>query len=94
MNSMIEELFYGSLNPSGKSSPEADELLALIVRHETWLAEHLDETAKEVLDKLTDCHVEYDGITAWESFRRGFALGARLVMEVVYGAEAGDGEKT
>ena len=69
MNSIIEELFYGTLNPSGKSSPEADELLALIVRHETWLAEHLDETAKEVLDKLTDCHVEYDGITAWESFR-------------------------
>ena len=108
MNSMIEDLFHGSLNPSGKSSPEADELLDLIVRHETWLAEnldvtakevlhdetrqlHLDETAKEVLDKLTDCHVEYDGITAWESFRRGFALGARLVMEVVYGAEAGDG---
>ena len=41
--------------------------------------------------ELTDCHVEYDGITAWESFRRGFALGARLVMEVVYGTEAEDG---
>ena len=53
----------------------------------------LDETAKEVLGKLTDCHAEYDGITAWESFRRGFALGARLVMEVVYGTEA-QSEKT
>ena len=91
MSSMIEDLFHGSLNPSGKSSPEADELLALIVRHETWLAENLDETAKEVLDKLTDCHVGYDGITAWESFRRGFILGVRLVMEVVYGTEAEDG---
>ena len=91
MNSMIEDLFHGSLNPSGKSSPEAAELLDLIVRHETWLAENLDETAKEVLDKLTDCHAEYDGITAWESFRRGFILGARLVMEVVYGTEAEDG---
>ncbi len=93
MSSMIEDLFYGSLKPSGKSSPAADELLDLIVRHETWLAEHLDETAKEVLGKLTDCHAEYDGITAWESFRRGFALGARLVMEVVYGTEA-QSEKT
>ena len=91
MNSIIEELFYGTLNPSGKSSPEADELLGLIERHETWLAGNLDEAAKAVLDKLTDCHVEYDGITAWESFRRGFILGARLVMEVVYGTEAEDG---
>ena len=93
MNSMIEDLFYGSLNPSGKSSPAADELLDLIVRHETWLAGHIDETAKEVLGKLTNCHVEHDGITAWDNFRRGFTLGARLVMEVVYGVEVQD-EKT
>lgn len=91
MNSMIEELFYGTLRPSGKSSPEADTLRKLIERHETWLAGNLDEAAKAVLDKLADCRREYEGITARENFREGFTLGVRLVMEVVCGAEAEDG---
>ena len=91
MNSIIEELFYGTLNPSGKSSPEADELLGLIERHETWLVGNLDEAAKAVLGKLTDCRREYEGIAARENFREGFTLGVRLVMEVVNGAEAEDG---
>ena len=91
MNSMIEELFYGTLRPSGKSSPEADTLRELIERHETWLAGNLDGAAKAVLDKLADCRREYEGITARENFREGFILGVRLVMEVVCGAEAEDG---
>lgn len=88
MTNIISELYYGNIQPSKReyqTDREVAELVKLIERHEAWLTEHLDGKAKDVLDKLTDCYAELDGITAYESFREGFILGARLVMEICYG---------
>ena len=45
--------------------------------------EYLEGAAKEHLLELVNCHDELDGLTAYESFRSGFLLGARLIMAVI-----------
>ena len=82
--SIIEELYYGNINPYIRKNNDT-ELLALINRHESWLKDHLDGEALDTLKKLSDCHAELNCNTAYESFRDGFTLGAKLVMEVCYG---------
>ena len=37
---------------------------------------------EEHLLELVNCHDELDGLTAYESFRSGFLLGAKLIMAV------------
>lgn len=50
----------------------------------------LDGKAKEYLLELVNIHDELIGTMTYESFREGFTLGARLIMEVVSG-QARDG---
>ena len=45
----------------------------------------LDGKAKEHLLELINIHDELDGLVSYESFRDGFILGARLMMEVACG---------
>ena len=51
--------------------------------NEKWLAELLDGKAKEHLLDLINIHDELIGAMTDDSFREGFVLGARIVMEVV-----------
>ena len=53
--------------------------------HEKWLKKMLDGKAREYLLELINIHDELDGLVSYESFRDGFILGARLIMEVAYG---------
>ena len=88
MTDIISELYYGNIHPSKRDyerTPEMAELATLLKRHEDWLGEHLDGKAKETLSKLADCYAELATISAYEDFREGFTLGARLVMEICYG---------
>ena len=49
--------------------------------------ELLGGKAKEYLLDLVNIHDELIGTMTYDSFRDGFILGARLVMEVVSGSE-------
>lgn len=41
--------------------------------------------SKHKLLNLINCHSELDGLLSYENFRKGFLLGAAMVMEVCYG---------
>jgi hypothetical protein len=85
MSDIISDLYYGELRPNEREyleGVEAEVLLESFKQDEAWLTEHLEGAAKEHLLELVNCHDELDGLTAYESFRSGFLLGARLIMAV------------
>ena len=86
MSDIISDLYYGELQPNEREyleGVEAEVLLESFKQDEAWLTEHLEGAAKEHLLELVNCHDELDGLTAYESFRAGFLLGARLIMAVI-----------
>ena len=85
MSDIISDLYYGELRPNERKDlkdAQAEHLLESFGRDEAWLTDHLEGAAKERLLELVNCHDELDGLTAYESFRSGFLLGARLIMAV------------
>ena len=92
MSDIISDLYYGELRPNERKDlkdAQAENLLESFGRNEAWLTDHLEGAAKERLLELVNCHDELDGLTAYESFRTGFLLGARLIMAIVRGKEEG-----
>jgi len=85
MSDIISDLYYGELRLSEREyrkNAQAENLLETFGRNEAWLTDHLEGAAKERLLELVNCHDELDGLAAYESFRAGFLLGARLIMEI------------
>ena len=85
MSNIISDLYYGELRLSEREYLEgvkAEVLLESFKQDEAWLTEHLEGAAKEHMLELVNCHDELDGLTAYESFRSGFLLGAKLIMAV------------
>ena len=88
MASMISRLYHDGLRLSEREYQEdsrAAILLDSFKEDEDWLKEMLDGKAKEHLLELINIHDELDGLVSYESFRDGFILGARLMMEVACG---------
>ena len=88
MASMISRLYHDELRLSERDYPEDSRAFILLDSFKEdvdWLKEMLDGKAKEHLLELINIHDELDGLTNYESFRDGFILGARLMMEVACG---------
>ena len=88
MASMISRLYHDELCLSERDYP--DDSRAFIVldsfkEDADWLKEMLEGKAKEHLLELINIHDELDGLVSCESFRDGFILGVRLMMEVACG---------
>jgi len=88
MNSILSDLYHGELRPNEQGYPADSDvgiLLESFGQNEKWLGELLGGKAKEYLLELVNIHDELIGTMTYDSFRDGFILGARLVMEVVGG---------
>ena len=88
MNSILSDLYHGELRPNEHGYPADSDvgiLLESFRQNEKWLGELLGGKAKEYLLELVNIHDELVGTMTYDSFRDGFILGARLVMEVVGG---------
>ena len=86
MNNILSDLYLGELRPNERSYPSDSDvgiLLDSFRQNEKWLSELLDGKAKEHLLELVNIHDELVGTMTYDSFREGFTLGARLIMEVV-----------
>lgn len=85
MEDIISRLYYGEICPhvSSYSEDSAErELSKTLSDSEKWLTEHLEGTAKSTLLNLTNAQNETVGYTAYENFRKGFLLGAQLIMAI------------
>ena len=83
---ILEELWYGRINPSQRTQPDdksASELTEQIVEKEDELAALLSDEAKEILDQMRDEQLDLSTLNERKAFISGFRLGARIMLEVM-----------
>ena len=86
MRSILEELWYGNIEPAEydiSPSKEYKELLQLISRNEDKLLATMTDVQKELFTKYTDCVREYQVMSVSLLFQNSFRLGARIMLEVM-----------
>ena len=83
---VLEELWYGNLEPSefdSSSSKEYKELLHLVGRNEEKLLATMTAEQKELFSRYSDCVRELQSLTECLLFQNSFKLGARMMAEVM-----------
>lgn len=81
---VLEEFWYGNLNPIERPfhrQRKFDKVFRLLKTNEEKLLETLNEAEKEIFEKYKACEDEIVQLTECETFKKGFKLGARFVME-------------
>lgn len=85
MRSILEEMWYGNLNPQEQSTEghkETKQLLALMGRNRDELCT-LAESQKLTLEKYDDCLNEMNSIIERDIFIHAFSLGGRIMLEIL-----------
>ncbi len=84
--SILEELWYGNLEPSEysfSSSREYKELLHLVSRNEEKLLSTMTQEQKELFSRYSDCVREFQSLAELLLFQSSFKLGAKLMAEMM-----------
>ena len=85
MKSIIKELWRGNIMPpedGRQNTPEMQQLLEHISRHNDDLLKTMSDEQKEIFEKFHDCWDEYVSFAEAAIFEYAFRLGARLAMEI------------
>ncbi len=84
MSNIIEEFYYGNIEPQALSTeitPKLKKKLSTLVKKEEELAEMLPEKEKELLANYVSAYNEFSSISNSDSFISGFRLGARFTYD-------------
>lgn len=90
MSNAIAQLYRGELEPKsilGNGNVEMRRIELLIENNYKKLKENLNEEAKSILEKYSQCIDEYIVLISEQAFCDGFCIGIRLSAEAVGGAE-------
>ncbi len=90
MKSILQELWYGNIHPMEDdpyNTPELKKLSGCMSRHSEALDKTLSDEQRELLEKLMDSHSDFNSLSEAVIFICGFRLGARIMLEVMSGAE-------
>ena len=82
---ILEELWYGRINPNQQTQPDdksSSELTEQIVEKEDELAALLSDEAKEILDQMREKQLDLSVVNEKKAFISGFCIGARIILEV------------
>lgn len=81
--SMLEELWYGNINPSEDRdlSGEEKNLVELMARHQEYLTSKLKDKEIDAFKKYVECVDEYTSLVQSHAFEIGFKLAVRLLTE-------------
>lgn len=86
MKSIIEELYYGNIEPTelsnGESALKLKRKLSELAKSEHELASSLSDKDKEEFMKCIEQYNEFSGLSCADSFVTGFKLGARFACEI------------
>ena len=88
MRPLLEDFWYGNINPqeqSTENNPEIKHLLNLMGRNRDSLSDTLTDEQKETLAKYDDCVNKMYGIIEREIFAYAFRLGGQLMLETLKG---------
>ena len=82
--SILEELWYGNINPSEDKevSDDEKELVEPMARHQEYLTSKLKDKELDVLKKYVECVDEYTSLVECQAFEIGFKLAVRLLTEL------------
>ena len=86
--SVLEELWYGNLDPAeydACSSSEYKELIRLISRNEEKLLDTMTDDQKDIFSRYSDCIREHQTLAETLLFKNSFRLGARIILEILIG---------
>ena len=84
MRNILEDLYFGNINPNEQQMVSGSELKKAVDRvahYESQFMEQLDENGQTILTKLIRSQHEIESITALENFILGFRLGVRIMAE-------------
>lgn len=84
MSSIIEELFYGNLEPqelTTEITPRLKKKLSDLVKKEDELTSKLPEEEKELFTKYVSAYNEFSSISICDGFVSGFRFGARFTYD-------------
>jgi hypothetical protein len=83
MRKILEEFWYGNIDPMEQSTGKSQavkELLKLIGRNRDRLHDSMTAEQRETLEKYDDCINEMHSIIEQEIFSYAFRLGGRLML--------------
>ena len=84
MSNIIEELFYGNLEPqelTTELTPRLKKKLSELVKKEDELTSKLPEEEKELFSNYVSAYNEFSSISNSDSFISGFRFGARFAYD-------------
>lgn len=84
MSNIIEELFYGNLEPQElitELTPRLKKKLSELVKKEDELTSKLPEEEKELFSNYVSAYNEFSSISNSDSFISGFRFGARFTYD-------------
>ena len=84
MSNIIEELFYGNLEPqelTTEITPRLKKRLNELVKKEEELSSKLTEAEKELLSNYVSAYDEFSSISISDGFISGFRFGARFAYD-------------
>ena len=84
MSSIIEELFYGNLEPqelTTEITPRLKKKLNVLVKKEEELSAMLPEKEKELFANYVSAYNEFSSISISDGFISGFRFGARFAYD-------------
>ena len=86
MRRILEELFYGNINPNEKQfirNIDFDKAMQTLCDNEDKLTDLLDGKEKKLFLDLVNAQSIINGTTEVEGFINGFRLGARIALEIM-----------
>ena len=88
MENLIKELYYGNICPAeqmGKITPEVSAIMKRVHENEDKLESSLNNQEKELFHAIQNDRLKATCIIDEKRFGEAFALGARLMMEMLTG---------
>ena len=86
MKNIIKELCRGNVMPpedSRQNTPEMQQLLEYISRHNDDLLKNMTDEQKEIFEKFHDCWDEYVSLAETAIFEYAFKLGMQIAIEIL-----------
>ena len=84
MSSIIEDFYYGNIEPQALSTeitPRLKKKLNVLVKKEEELSDMLHEKEKELFASYVSAYNEFSSISISDGFVSGFRFGARFTYD-------------
>lgn len=86
MDSILEELYYGNINPDTQYFAKQSEFgraMKVLTDREDEITSALNAAEKEILQRLINAQLEINCLTAKTKFLYGFKLGSQIMLEAM-----------